>query len=58
MGGTYSTDILRSLYDQGTPDRDKYLQEAGNKLLAEISGKKTYEPPRQKKLTTQDAKNM
>ena len=39
MGGTYSTDILGNLYDQGTPERVKYLQEAGNKLLAQISGK-------------------
>ena len=33
---TYSTDILRSLYDQGTPDRSRWVQEAGNTFLAQI----------------------
>ena len=36
MGGTYSTDILRSLYDQGVPDRSRWVQEAGNTFLAQI----------------------
>ena len=38
------------LYDQGTPDRSRWVQEAGNIVLAEISKKrneKKNEPPRQ-----------
>ena len=48
MGGTYYPDIQRSLYDQGVPDRSRWVQEAGNTFLAQISEKK-YEPPRPKK---------
>ena len=46
MGGTYYPDIQRSLYDKGVPDRSRWVQEAGNIVLVEIS-KKLNEPPRQ-----------
>ena len=37
MGGTYYPDIQRSLYDQGVPDRSRWVQEAGkNSVLSEI----------------------
>ena len=46
MGGAYYTDILICLYDQGALDRSRWVQEAGNIVLADIS-KTKYEPPRQ-----------
>ena len=36
MGGMYYPDIQRSLYDQGVPDRSRWVQEAGNIVLVEI----------------------
>ena len=39
MGGTYYPDIQRSLYDQGVPDRSRWVQEAGNIVLVQISKK-------------------
>ena len=36
MGGTYSTTGKRSLYDQGVPERVRWVQEAGNMFLAQV----------------------
>ena len=45
----FSARILgSSLYDQGTPERSKWVQEAGKIFLAQISEKRC-EAPRQKK---------
>ena len=55
IGRLFSTDIFSSLYDLGTPERSKWVQEAGNPLLVEIS-EKQMSLQDQKKITTQDAK--
>ena len=49
MGRTYSCDILRKLYYQGTPERSKWVQEAG---------KKVFEQNDQKKMRLQTEKNI
>ena len=48
IGRLYSTDFFRSLYDLATPERSKWVQEAGKIVLAQISEKRC-EAPRQKK---------
>ena len=55
MGGTYYTDIQRSLYDQGVPDRSRWVQEAGNKVLAQISEKKEMSLQDQTNVITQNS---
>ena len=55
MGGTYSTNFWSSLYDQGTPELVRWVQEAGNMFLAQIRVLRN-EPPRPQKIDQSEPK--
>ena len=49
IGRLLDTKIFSSLYDQGTPERSRGVQEAGNMFLAQIRVLRN-EPPRPQKI--------